>query len=203
MNGDDSHATERRPVRRLRPRTTRCGGSRLTTARSVSSQVLPGTARQRQVRRVERPAPGAVDVARAGPYPFGLCPLHDGLEPAFVESQDLLGGLDDDAELVVVLAARNAGACAVEPTSTSRMVVVGSSGRVSRSVTASDPLVRSRAPARRRRIRAPGAAARWRRTVRALPIRARTRGVRGLACGRGCAGGGGRGCGARCTRGRR
>jgi hypothetical protein len=51
----------------------------------------------------------AVGVARARAGALRLRALHDGLEPRLAESEHLLGGLDDDAELVVVLTSRQAG----------------------------------------------------------------------------------------------
>jgi hypothetical protein len=57
----------------------------------------------------------AVDVAGPGPDPFGLGALHDGGEAPLVEPQDLVGHLDDDAELVVVLAAGDARAVRGRP----------------------------------------------------------------------------------------
>ncbi len=56
--------------------------------------------------RVQR----AVGVARPRPGPLGLGPLHDRAQPAVVEPDHLCRRLDDDAHLVVVLAAGDAGA---------------------------------------------------------------------------------------------
>ena len=53
---------------------------------------------------------GAVDVTRPGAHPLGLGPHHDGPEAAIVETEHLIRRLDDDAELVVVLPTRDAGA---------------------------------------------------------------------------------------------
>ena len=52
----------------------------------------------------------SIDVTRARAHSFRLRALHDRLEPAVVETDDLVGGLDDHAEFIVVLASGDSGA---------------------------------------------------------------------------------------------